>query len=67
VRKISLGWIGRKKSPPADDPGCNHPITGSQAARQPALDSKADDLATAACDRGIKGSGEAFALAADSK
>jgi hypothetical protein len=60
-------WIGRKKSPPGDDPGCNHPITRSQAGRQPACDSKADDPATAACDRRLRGGGEAFSLAADSK
>jgi hypothetical protein len=54
-------WIGRKKSPPGDDPGCNHTITRSQVGRQSACDAKANDPASAACD------GEAFALAVDSK
>jgi hypothetical protein len=59
--------IRRKKSPPGDDPGCDHAITRSLAGCQPACDSKADDPASAACDRRLKGGGEAFALAADGK
>jgi hypothetical protein len=60
-------WVGRKKTPPDDDPGCNHPITRSLAGRQPACEPKADDPANAACDRRFKGGGEAFALVADNK
>jgi len=57
--------VGRKKSPSGYDRGRSYPIARGQPGRQSSCDSKADDPASTALNRGLKSSDETLTLAAD--